>query len=1121
MNEKTAKDIPWLQEPNSSLIESLVTCGLVSPNAKVRKSPKPTPNLRQAADESYHQKLATPKIPRAATASIKSRAASSSLERTSPFRAKTPKLENTRIIASPIPKLATIENFTTPAVSEDKENELVLSRSVNNTSRTDNSIRTVSRVRMEEYLGSDRKFAGRKDAQELAANYHYLLNTVNLEDYSNPETLNEGIKKSLDFTLLTLNKLILQIRGYSEEHAKLLNEIKSFYVRRVEQLPEMSDHYTEEIKEKNNQLADAEKNANFLKNEIKEREMVINGLNGDISESQRRYENLNMLLQETQERLNSTLLANSSLEDERKTLLFKLSRAEEQKNQAQQQATANQEMLDNAKTQIQSQESLIEKYQQEGAGFRPLYLKATEDNTKLKEQIEQLKYKIDNMILKNETTEVEVQTDLVGVLNSTQPNQKRSKTKVRGNSLKKQSQTPLDLSGTSHKALRRSVEQISVSSDLKTHSKKSTKSKNFRIGGINFSSSSGKTSLNYKLSTSQTGFSSKLSSASSVEFQSNEENDNSSSLSEQSPSSISEKSRGGNKITNSFTLGKGKKNIDLLTKSGSTAKKGVGKLHGNSSTNSLSTLKPKISTSKNQIPVSSMSNLTNMILQEDNNSPLTTTNPNTASIQSKLPSSSSAAKNIIIKEPLPDDYKIDHDHIDLPPTLVGCIYRLLPLTINITLSNSPALRIENIMSKAKTQSKHYNWVLQRIVAFFQTLFSVDQDASNTEEDTISLFKSYLLESCGIDVVANKTFLDIIQSCQFYRMTSSCIEFFLQFMLQELSIVDFKFFTIIFNLCFDLIYPPINAMIEDPELVPETPQFLIHINACKFLIERLFAHNYGKFDFDQLRKDTKLTVHPDLVDFFVFATNVLSLFRLTHQQFHSQVKNLLTLVGWSQNVEFSEPLFKDFFVIVKPISTEDYIEKLWERFKLEMSVKNMEEEINQLSFIHFCSDFPEMSNQILALPYINNFDRVFSSLVSPLQELLTFLKKRFTKFVRTIYLHSPQNLQTLEENTILKIRNSLLRCDVSSTLISYRHFLQLTDLKLTEMSPYIVFNPNITTNDIQSIINILHSRENLAAGSLGSHVKINEEKDEEEEESNEKNKEPVKEPESYDAIDANE
>ncbi|OHT07495.1 hypothetical protein TRFO_24232 [Tritrichomonas foetus] len=1165
MEAKNAKDIPWLQEPSASLIDSLVACGLVTPNTRVTNTPKPQSNLKPGINSSIgsniksnlnsslnsninsnintntkaitldtignNKKCTIPKsVVKGGSPTFVSRAgiraSTPNYERQSLLnqkRAKTPKTE--RKIAPTVPKITTIENFTTPAANQltSSNESLLASNSADNTnnlnilngtntvrSRDTNTTTATTRSnkmpKIDDYIGIERKFAGRKDAQELAYNYHCMLQSVNLDDYSNPESLNDGLKKSLDYTLLTVNKLIMQLRGYSEEHARLLNEIKAFYVRRVEQLPEISHHYTEELKQCAQKLEEAAKNEETLKSEIEIREITITGLHSDVKDAERRYEKLNFLLQETQEKLDSTLLTNASLEDERKSLLFRLSKSEEQKSQAQQTATANQEMLENARAQIQSQEALLEKYQQEGAGFRPLYLKATDEISKLKDQIDDLKDKIEHMVDRKETREIDIQTDPVTIVTSgSSASSSKKKTRNRNQSTKRQNVANLiDLAG--HKPLRKSVDQMNLSDSRSPTPKKG-------------SARDGNVTPNVIGSTT---FTSKKSHSPSVP-----------------PSNITMK----NILSNSQgTLPTHLSSPAIDTFSQEDSVQDLSKLNtSNSEDESISkeikseqpiTLRKDVSASnKTNEPDSyesdSIYNSNNKItpIQQISNSavsfrpaPYPTSKPpipppSAGKSQAKLTRSSSFlnSQSKFEENPLPQDYSIDHTKIETPPTLIGCIYRLLPLTINTTLSNSPALRIESIMAKVKSQTKDFNWVIQRIVGFFHSLYSVDQ-LTTAEEDTVSLFRKNLLESCSMEVLANKVFTDLVQSCQFYKLTSTCVQFFLQFLMQEFSIVDFKFFNIIFNLCFEYMYPSINSLIEDPELVPEIPQFLIHIEVCKFLLNYVFPHHAGKYDFDELRQNTKITPHPDLVDFFAFATKMISLFRDTHQQFHSQVKNLLTLVGWSQTVDVSEPLFKDFFVLVRPISNKNDIEKLWQRFKLEMSINNVEATINQSSFIHFCSDFPEVSNELLSLPYINNFDRVFSTMPSPLQELLTFLKKRFTKFVRELYLRMPLEIQKIQENTILKIRNSLLRCDVSSTLISYRHFLQLTDLKLTEQNPYIVFQANTTVNDVQMITSMLHSREVLAVGHLGENVKIeveeeekpNAEEEEEEEENAEKN-----------------
>lgn len=1069
MKGNSAKNIPWLQEPSSSLIDSLVACGLVSSKTRITQKPKPQPNLKTTPPNvklPKAQLLSNEQIPKTPLSTkpkftqnpisplynnrspTQIRSATPSFDRkkssTSQLRSRTPK-DNRKIVPSNISRTTEIDSFTTPA--KDDETNISMARSDDADYLCSQEEFYAKTPDISEYMGNNRKYAGKKDALELASNYHALLKTVNLEDYSNPDSLSEGIQKSLDFTLLTFNKLILQLRGFSEEHAKLLVEIKNFFTQRIQQLPEMSQIYTEKLKEADQRVESMKEVEQHLQNEITDREMTIKSLQNEIDQGQSRYEKLNLLLQQTQEKYNNIIITNAQVEDDKKSLMFKLSKSEEALNQAQQTATANQEMLNNARAQLKSQETLIEKYQQEGAGFRPLYLKATDENSKLKDQIDELLQKIQGMVYRQETNEAEVQTDpvIVTPINPQNVNAKKRKERGRSSTVRR---TSLNLNDTAQD-LKKSMDQFQPNSlkettqDFRKKPSIPTQDSNIK-NGIPNNKSDSQTNQNNASAQSSSRNEELINAASSAD--SNEKKNDS----EQNKSLIANSSNStNNKETEKVSINATPSTTNL-------------KMHPTSSSSCVSA-------------VSSYLNIKNF--------------PSLA----KLPSSEAA--KLINKVtgsdgniPLPSDYKIDNKQVEVLPTLANCVYRLLPLRLDLTLTNSPSVRINTIIAKGKSQPKEFYWVLHRIVDFFHSMYSMD-DVSSSVDDTVILFRNNLIESCEMEVLADKIFSDIVQSCQFYKLTNSCVRFFLQFLMQELTIVDFKFFNIIFNLCFEYIYPPIAEIIEDQEVLPEQPLFLIHVDICQFVLELVFPYHSTNFDFNSLRKDTKNTVHVDLVDFFAFATRMIAIFRETHQQFHNQVKNMLTLVGWSQTIEVSELLFKDFFVLVEPISEKQDIDKLWQRFKLEISMNKEDLTINQSSFIHFCSDFPDVSNKILSLPYISNFDHAFSQLPSPLQDLLTFLKKRFAKFVRDVFLMLPKELKSLCEKIILKIRNSLLRCDVSTALISYRHFLQLVDLKLTELNPFMVFAQNTSVNDVNMILSMLHSRESLAVISLGSGTKI--------------------------------
>jgi hypothetical protein len=182
-----------------------------------------------------------------------------------------------------------------------------------------------------------------------------------------------------------------------------------------------------------------------------------------------------------------------------------------------------------------------------------------------------------------------------------------------------------------------------------------------------------------------------------------------------------------------------------------------------------------------------------------------------------------------------------------------------------------------------------------------------------------------------------------------------------------------------------------------------------------------------------------------------------------------------MLGCGLNEPVSEEIFADFFVMVRPDVTDADIERYYERFSFETSVF-LDKENCQTSFIRFCSDFPELASQILGLKYRPEFDVAFIESQDSLRELIFFMRKRFTRFMRKAWLLLPENLREPSLHLFNQIRDALLQCDASKAFTYYRRFLQLVDVKLTEKAPFYLVPANVTEEDAKAIISAIKYRE---------------------------------------------
>lgn len=1050
--EKTGKEVSWLKEPGSSLIDGLMACGLISSNSIVIRSQQNESNLNleQNGNELLRPKT-TPSKKRPATAVR-------SVRPQTPAAAEKPRVKARSATQTPMTRSV---NMTTP--KKQPLNSFAVSPNQDSLSTTPaGTQRDLKLPKITGIVSTERKYAGRKEAMKLINDYHAMLASLNLDDYQEPEQLSQNLAKAIEYTLFTFNKAIVDVRGFSEEHARLLNEVKLFYHKRIEQITEMSEYYTNAINSDKEELNKSRNEKFHLMEDIRERDATIQELQNNLDESVKRNEILNCTIQTSSDKLDEALIAKDSLESELNSVMFRLSKSEEARNQAQQQAEATQEMLNSCRATIATQEVELTKYRTEGAGFRPLYLKASEDISHLKEEIEELNKQMENMIEKQETVDEETQTDAL----------------------------------TSHKGNKEEISTKSGSRKSRVRTQTTKRSPSQAIEGV--PSEGTKSPAEHK-----TRLSAESSTAQLPERPKKTNREFSGPI---VPSSISFSVTASGDGNPHDHLNPQQMNISALINSNKTSSVEIMDVRPpipTRITNKIHKDNIQQAASDKDLP-SATDNHQEKKVENTEDKPENEEQPQQETEDIPKPEDIYEAKETPVNEDnhvvanlnkpseavqkLPTDYKINHEHLVAGPTLMNAIYRLLPLKLNSMLMTSPSHYMESVLSQQKAQAKPYNWVLQHVLDFFLS-FSKSDQLDNVDIDPVTLFKHELFEKYKLQALSNKIFSDIVQTAQYYKVGSNCVSFFLQFLLQEFTIVDFKFFNVLFNLGTDFIYPSVGEVVNNPDLVPEQPQFLIHIDICQYFVSTLFNHNKS-LDFEKMRVETKYSPHPDLVDFFSFATQMLMIFRTVHQQFHIQVRNLLTLVGWAQSVEISQPLFADFFIIVNPFIEDTEINKFWQRFKVEIQMSSKHSKvINQSSFIHFCSDFPDISNSILSLPNVQSFDRAFYSLPPPLQVFLTFIKKRFTSYIRKVQMILPETLRDITKPIVIKIRNSLIRCDVQTSLTFYRHFLQIVDLKLTEKTPYVTFAPNVSLETIEQLIKMMKEREELAADLLSDEIDL--------------------------------
>ncbi|OHS95713.1 hypothetical protein TRFO_10355 [Tritrichomonas foetus] len=429
---------------------------------------------------------------------------------------------------------------------------------------------------------------------------------------------------------------------------------------------------------------------------------------------------------------------------------------------------------------------------------------------------------------------------------------------------------------------------------------------------------------------------------------------------------------------------------------------------------------------------------------------------------------------------LPDDYSVPKNALDIKNTaLLTYVDHLLPLPYMESSECELSNIILNSLEKQCDDIKSFSWTIRQVILVFRNGFEVDSFAHENVSFS-DIIKNMLMKSGKNAKIVGMLQDNLIRSISYHSARSNTIQFFMQFLMNEYSIIDFRFFTMLFSLCFPLIYPEIDPALEDPDLVNDFHIFLIHKSFFDKICSLMLR--IDKFPDDRLAnmmKENSKSEYPDLLSFWEFAKEMMFLFKKVHLAFHQQIKSVMKIIGSNDHELLTRTKFTEFLRIVEPLKTEDEIKSMWDKMLLFGSGPD-QIEVEFQTFIKFCGDFPSLTESIISLPRIENFDKKFSALPEPCSTLFFFMRKRYSDLLPRFFKALPSDIRENLVRTIFKMRNTLLRCDVGSTLVFYRHFMQLIDLKMTEINPYHIITTNLTSDDVGRIINHVMMRECLAS-----------------------------------------
>jgi hypothetical protein len=375
--------------------------------------------------------------------------------------------------------------------------------------------------------------------------------------------------------------------------------------------------------------------------------------------------------------------------------------------------------------------------------------------------------------------------------------------------------------------------------------------------------------------------------------------------------------------------------------------------------------------------------------------------------------------------------------------------------------------------------KSFAWTLHQIVLILRCGF--EADALMSAVTFVDLIGKLLTETGKNLQVVERVRSNLLTSLNQHREKSKTVQFFLSFVMGDYSLLEFRFFNMLFNLCFPAIYPSLEKVLEDPDIQDDSRLFFIHkqflTQICRIMLDvDKFPDEY----LTSLCSMTALIEYPDLVPFWGFARYMIDMFKNSHRRFHGLVKNILVIAGGGDIDHISSQRFIVFMRMVDPLRSDAEIKRLWATLGLFEGLSMEAVEVKRSTLLKFCGDQPGLCRRLTHLPYTEKFTHDFHAMPEPVANLFFFMRRRFTEFLPKFLAEIPTDIKEQLIRHILRFRSSFLKLDVSTAVMSYRHILQVIDLKMTEKIPFQFVNQSARPDDIERITNHVMMRECLAS-----------------------------------------
>jgi hypothetical protein len=438
---------------------------------------------------------------------------------------------------------------------------------------------------------------------------------------------------------------------------------------------------------------------------------------------------------------------------------------------------------------------------------------------------------------------------------------------------------------------------------------------------------------------------------------------------------------------------------------------------------------------------------------------------------------------------VPEDYHVPDDvldeHLAVPPAMVTYVDRLFAMPLVEAVTSAPQF-VTPAQTYHQRERKSLVWTLRRVVLVMRNAFEADS-LLLPRYDFMELLTAVIGQTANTPQMIERVERNLLCSIDHWKNQSPTIQFFLKFLSGEYSVPDFRFFNMVFTFCYHMLYPPVEDFLEDPNIEDDTHAFLLHrkhFNKICRIVLRL--DKFPEKNWENVMRGVQLTdPYSDLIPVWLFAHEMISLFRQCHRQFQKQIRHVMKIT-MSESERMTRDRFPDFCKILLPGIRGEKIMDMWGALCVIESTSADIYEVKYHTLLKFCSEYPGLARAIQELPYLESFDRAWGGMPEPMVALFGFIVQRYVDFLPKFFEHVKPDLREALDPYVTKLRNGLLKCDLSTCMMCYRYMMQYVDLKITEQNPFQIITMGITQDDVARVINHIMMRERLATVML--HVK---------------------------------